>query len=306
MRRIVAVLLWIIVLLGLVYYLILHAENMESLIRFSAADIIILVGLFILTQFSNSTKLLLIVRKAEIKMGVLEAFHITNINTMVNYLPLKAGAVALAVYFKKKHSLSYMNFTKLLLANQIVQVLAVTSLAALFVVLHYLITGIFFGKLFYIFCILFLGILCGLFLVKALVKNNLFSQPVWEKAKEAVNGLGIVLNDKVLMRNLLWLNLLTVLTMGARLAIAFKILSFKAPLILPFIAGQVKIIAVLLSVTPSGLGIAELAAGGVSEVMNSGVNIGIYAASVDRVLSVLFLIIMSGISFVYIYRHKKA
>ena len=81
--------------------------------------------------------------------------------------------------------------------------------------------------------------------------------------------------------------------------------SFSAPILLSFLAGGVKILAMALSIIPSGLGIAELFAGGISNMMDSGVNIGVYAAFIDRIVSIIVLLVVGTISFGYLYKHRN-
>jgi len=305
MKKFLTFLIWLILLAGLVYYLFLHSKELKSLLRISVIDIVLLVGLFIATQLINGFRAILLLRKVSIRLKLIEAFCLANLNTMVNYLPFKPGMVAAAFYLKKNHSLSYTRFVNIVIASHLVQFLTVTLSATIFILFHYFGTGIFLAKLFYIFFIL-TAVLAGIILlIGQIIKKAVGRLRGWKRLKKVVDGFHVVLGDKRLLARLLFVNFLGTIVMGLRLAVCFKILSFSAPIILSFLTGQVKIIATLLSIVPSGLGIAELFSGAVTEMMNSGINIGIFAASVDRMVSVLVLVLLGSASFIYLYNNRR-
>ncbi len=305
MKRIIAILAWVIVLTALITYLISHFEDLKKLLHLSISNIITLVFLFIITQLLNGLRIMLFIGKVGIRLNIWECFSVANVNTMINYLPFKGGLFATAIYLKNTHALSYTNFASITIASHIVQLLTVTFVTTFLIAIYSLLTGVFLVKLFYIFCLLFVGILLATLLFKGFIKN-IVNASRWQKIQKVINGLNIIISDRRLLLKLVLINFLAILVMSVRFAISFKIVSYDAPLILSFLAGQVKIIAVLLGIIPSGLGIAELFAGGVSEMMHAGVDMGVYAASVDRVISVLTLIFVGSISFVYLYTRRKS
>ena len=304
MKKIIALIVWLIVICGLVSYLASHSGELKKLLHLSVTDITLLAALFIFTQILNGFKFMLCVGVVGVRMGLWEAFNLANINTMVNYLPLKGGFFAAAFYLKNKHSLSYTSFANITIASQLVLMLTVGFASSLFIIVHYLVKGIFFKWLFLIFFLIFAASLLGVLIIKRFIKSILYFLSNWEKIKKITIGLNLILSNRPFLIRLVLLELLIIVSMGIRFAVCFKILSFNAPLIVSFLAGSAKITAMLISIVPSGLGIAELFAGGVSEMSALGVNIGVYAAAVDRVVSVVALILISSVSFVSLYRHK--
>jgi len=301
MKKIIVVFTWLLILAGLGYYLISHAQDLKKLIHISFLNLLIFTLAFFGMQFFNGLRMRLILCKKTVRLGILESFHLTNINTIANYLPFKGGIIAVALYLKKKYALSYMDFAKLIIANQILLFITIITVTILSVLFHYILTGIFLYRVFWLFAIPLIFILLAIFLLNRLARYILPVNGILRRILEGVDTLSIILADKKLALNLVLINCGITLIMGIRFAVSFNILSFRASPLLPFIAGQVNMITALLSIVPSGLGIAEFMAGVVSELMGGGLNIGIYGASVDRIISVLLLLLVGLISFRYIY-----
>jgi len=301
-KKILAFLIWIAALSYLIYYLVSNANELKDHLHISAFDIVALALLFLCLQSLNCARTMLLIKKVGLQLTIPECFSLTNINTMVNYLPFKGGLLAMAIYFKNRYKLSYTTYANLVIASYLIQLMTVSIASVVFILVHFAITKVFLAKLFWIFSLIFVAVLISVVLLVRVHKNIASADSIWDKIKKAVTGLDIVLHDKQLLFKILCINLSIILTMGARFAICFKILSFNAPLILSLLTGQVKTIAALLSIVPSGLGIAEFFAGGISELMDSGLNIGVYAASIDRIVSVLVLLCIGSISFAYLWK----
>jgi uncharacterized membrane protein YbhN (UPF0104 family) len=191
------------------------------------------------------------------------------------------------------------------MAGQLVLFLATAATVIVLLLLHYATTGVLFTRLLWIFVILFLSLLLGTLLLKPIMTIIRPSNRLFKKIKEVLEGLTIVLDDRRLLVKLILASLLSVLFIGLRFAVEFKMISFHVAPVLPFIVGQAKMITTLLSITPSNIGIAELAAGGASEMLSMGLKSGVYAAAIDRIVTVLVLIVMSFVSFIYIGKKKS-
>jgi len=213
-------------------------------------------------------------------------------NTMANYLPFKGGAMATAVYFKNKHSISYAKFTNIAIANQIIQLLTISFVCFSLILVDYFRSGVLFTSLFYFFWGLFIIVLASISVVQLLVRREKVLGIKLEKINTMIKEASVILEDKKLLKEIFFINVVSIVVMGLRFFEAFKILNFKAPLILSLLAGQIKTLAMLINITPSGLGVAEVFAGLVSGITYNNVDIGIYAASIDRIVSVLVLIII--------------
>jgi uncharacterized membrane protein YbhN (UPF0104 family) len=305
LKRIIGVIVWLLITAGLIHYLAYHTDDLKRLIDVSAVDILLFFLFFIGLQLMNSLRIKIILDKKNIKLGIFEAFCLTNINTIANYLPMRAGMVATAFYFRHRYRLAFMDFARLLIAIQILLFITVTAATSILVVVHFLISGVFLKKVFLLFAAPLALILIAIYILNHVSKKPLNGEGPWQSFLKGVDGLRSIFSDKKLMFNLTLLHLGIIFIVAVRFGISFNIVSFAATPLLSLVAGQVKIIATLLSIVPAGLGIAEFFAGAVSELMGVGLNIGVYAASVDRIISVILLLILSPVSFGYIYHYIR-
>lgn len=294
MKKIVLI-IWAAILVSLVYYLASHFDELKGIGRISFADILLIAALFLTNQYLNSMRLKMLFKKMGLKLGRLECFHLSNITTMANYLPLKGGTLASAVYFKNRHDISYFKFLNISIAGLVFQVFTIAAVSLLSILVYLRISGIFFYQLFYFFSFLLVGLV-----IFAALLGLVVGKVKTRKIKDGIQELHLLLSDRALLLELFMINIGIIAIMAFRFAIAFKVLNYKASFMLSFLAGQMKSLAVLVNLSPSGLGLAELLAGVMSKMAGGNIAIGIYAASVDRGVSVVVLIVLSILSLVYL------
>lgn len=305
LKKALIIFIWIAVIAALVAYLVRHAGDLANVLKVSPLYITLIVILFIATQYLNALRTDMLLEKIGVKLGMRECFHLSNLNSMANYLPFKGGTLATAVYFRNKHNVSYANYANILIANQIFLFLTIGLVSCCLIVISYLATGVFLAKLFYFFGLLFVSMLPIFIFLKTLAKKERFFGMKLKKIKPVILGSSMILGDAALLSKLFVVNLFSMLAIGLRFSVAFRIVSYKASFVLSVLAGQVKTLAMLLNITPSGLGLAEFSAGIVSSITNRNLNIGVYAASVDRIISVVVLLVISIVAFIYLYRRKR-
>lgn len=242
------------------------------------------------TQYLNSIKTKMLLYKVGIDLTGKECFHLSNINTMANYLPFKGGAMATALYFKSKHSISYVKYTNLVIASQITQLLTISFVCFFLILIDCFRSNGFLISLFYFFWVLFVLVLLLIVIIQILVhREELFGIRL-SKINIFIRDVSVILEDKKLLRRIFLINIAGIVVMGLRFFEAFKMLNCKAPPILSLLAGQIKTLAMLINITPSGLGVAEVSAGIISGITSNNINIGIYAATIDRIISIITLI----------------
>ncbi|MGB2599105.1 MAG: lysylphosphatidylglycerol synthase domain-containing protein [Candidatus Omnitrophota bacterium] len=301
MKKVFLFIIWMAILAGLIYYLASHSGQLKGILELSVANVSMLGALFLLTQVLNGAEIMVLMEATGVKMRFLECFCLANISTAANYLPLKGGILARAFYLRKRHDLSYVNFADLTIAGALLVFLTIFASGAFFILINYIVNGEFFAGLFLIFLVLFF-----VFLALA-VFMRLFTRIVkWHKLSQMGNGLRIILSKRSFLYRLLAIDLLAILALGLRFFVSFRILSFKAPLILSVLCGGVKKATAIMGLVPAGLGVSEISAGAVSELMKKGLDIGVFAASLDRVVSILVLLLAGSVSFFYLTKIKKA
>jgi uncharacterized membrane protein YbhN (UPF0104 family) len=300
MKKVFLTIVWLIILAGLVYYLVSHSDELGKIIDLSAANISLLAVLFLATQMLNGAEIMTLMKAGDIRLKFWECFRLANISTAANYLPLKGGMMARAVYLKKRHDLSYMDFADLTVAGMLLAAMTIFASGAVFITGSYLLKGTFYKGLFIIFISLFF-----VFFVLTVLLRALNGKLKWKKLDQLGNGLRVILGKKSIFARLIAINLLAVIVMGLRFFVSFRALSFSAPFLLSVLCGEVKKVTTIIGLVPSGLGISEISAGAISGAMKDGLDIGVFAASLDRVVSVAVLLAAGTYSFYYLAKTRK-
>lgn len=300
MKRIFLVILWLVVVSGLIFYLVSHSEDLERMLELSAGNMLSLLALAVMTLIVNGMEVKLLISAKDVNLSFWECFHLANAASSANYLPLRGGLIVKAFYLKKRHGLLYRNFADITIAGLLITFMTIFASGAVFVAINYFVTGKFFLMLF----LLFSGVFLALLILSAfllLVHRNF----KWEKLGLMGSGLKFILGDTVLFIKLIAVNLASIIVMGFRFFVCFRALSFNASFLLSLLCAQAKKVLVIIGIVPSGLGISEAAAGAISEVMKDGLEVGVFAASLDRVVSILVLIPISMFSFYYLKNLKR-
>lgn len=300
MKKILLIIIWIALVAGLIFYLVSHSEDLAQMLSLSAENITALLALAVITLVLNGVELKLLISAKEVNLGFWECFHLANVASSANYLPLRAGLIAKAFYLKKRHGLLYRNFADITIAGLLITFMTIFALGAVFVVLNYIVTGKFFLVLFLIFSTVFLVLLLlSAFLI--LVHRSF----KWEKLGLLGSGLRYILGEGFLLVKLIAVNLASIIVMGLRFFVSFRALSYSASFLLSLLCALGKKVVVIIGIAPSGLGISEAFAGAISELMKGGLEVGVFAASIDRVISIIVLIPVSAVSFYFLKNIKK-
>lgn len=300
MKKVLLIIIWIVLVAGLVFYLISHSEDLARMLRLSAENITLLLTLAVITLILNGMELRLLISAKDVNLGFKECFHLANVASSANYLPLRGGLVAKAFYLKKRHGLLYMNFADITIAGLLITFMTIFATGAVFVVLNYITTGKFFLVLFLTFSAVFLILLLlSAFLVLVHRKFK------WEKLGLLGSGLRHILAEGMLLVKLILVNLASIIVMGLRFFVSFRALSYSASFLLSLLCALGKKVVVIIGIVPSGLGVSEAFAGAISELMKGGLEVGVFAASIDRIISIVVLIPASAVSLYCLKRIKR-
>jgi uncharacterized protein (TIRG00374 family) len=292
LKKAILSVIWLAVIASLICYLGRHYKELKQIFTFSLPDIALIGLLIVVTQYMNGLRNKIILDKLGVRLSYGECFHLSNMNTMANYLPLKGGTVAIAVYFKNRHNITYTRYVNMAIASQILQLLTISFVSFFLIIVAFTMSGSFLKGLFYFFWLLFVSMLVAVVVMRKLAHaKELFGFKI-KRVNELVREANTILEDKKLLSRMFLINIFTIAIMGLRFFEAFKMLSYKAPVILSILSGQVKTLAMLINITPSGIGVAEVSAGLISGVASNNVNIGIYAATIDRVISILVMLVI--------------
>lgn len=290
-------------LLGIMLaYLYFHWEDFRAL-KFVSPLLIIFLALLLLLNFfilGLSNKILL--KPLHIHLGVMEATTMSLMTGFYNLItPFKGGLAARAVYLNKKHQSSYADFVSATSVYYLILFLVasfVGIISTLFILLKY---HNFNFAIFAVFLLMFIALFTLFSFNRKLPygKSRIINLII-----SVINGYQIIRKDSSAIRLSIILATVQISVSAIMLTLQFKVFGNEIDFITALFLVSIGSLGVLVSITPSGLGITE------AITVFSALSLGIQpveslsAALLGRVVSILVLFIFGPISSYLLLRAK--
>lgn len=220
--------------------------------------------------------------------------------SFLNYLPLKGGMFANALYLKRWHNFSYTKFITMIGSSGLVTILSVGFI------------GLFVSGFYYLYKNISIVIPC-LFLplvtftvlfITFSVRFTSLKGPL-KRLQPVVEGWNMIRTDKASLISLMLLDLLSVFIFSMRYYIAFRAFSLNISFFYCLMLAPLSILSTFISITPAGLGVREAVIGFSSKLLGTGLNPGMYVASLDRAVVMFWIFILGPIlGYILIDREK--
>lgn len=220
--------------------------------------------------------------------------------SFLNYLPLKGGMFANALYLKQWHNFSYMKFISMIGSSGLITILSVGLIGLIVSSFYY-----FYGNISMILPCLFSSLVVFTLLFIVFSARFDFSEGALKRLNQVVEGWNMIRTERTSLVSLILLDLLSALIFSMRYYIAFRAFSMNIPFWYCLMLAPLSILTTFISVTPAGLGIREAVIGFTSKILGTGLNPGMYAASLDRAVVMFWVFILGPIfGYVLIEREK--
>ncbi len=284
-----------LVTLAAALYFYLNYQKLQLLTHISILDAVVLVIFVFLSFIVLSLQFYYVMRIFKIRLKFKEFFGLTICNTMFNYyLPARGGLVVRALYLKKKYGFYYSHYTSLIAGTYLVT-FNITALFGLLVsVLLYI-----FGfknqiKMILIFAPLLVLTLSGTaFTLFVIRKNRYFAGgKIGSFINSVKSGLMHFRRHGRLVQNIVWINLLFILTMSLRLYWSFKSLGIDVNFFQITSVRALANFSMVLSLTPANLGVREGIIGFSAGLLGVDLPDALLAAALDRLVGMVFTFIV--------------
>ena len=251
----------------IIHFLRSQPELLKSLqnVTLSSLFYLILVRLSIFAM--NGLFLKEFAAKFGVRLTFHEWFGLASITTMGNYItPFSGGLFLRAAYLKKRHCLSYTQFTTMLTANYLIMfwLIGVIGLLSLRLLGHgwqpYLPIVLLFGSISVVVSIVFL------FPVQYVAWDNRIGRFL----NSLLTGWFMVKRD---YRLLFRLTLLTILTIGLNTLsfwLVYKVLGHVISMVGALLLGLIAAFSIFINLTPGNLGVQEAMVGFSAEILGVG------------------------------------
>ncbi|MDD5422474.1 MAG: lysylphosphatidylglycerol synthase transmembrane domain-containing protein [Candidatus Omnitrophica bacterium] len=295
----------VILTLG-VLYINRHPEGFLPLHSIPAAGLIILSALNLAQFFLRALLMKVYLRPFSVSMGFREYFGMDMLAALLNYLPVPGGTFSRAIYLKNRHRFSYTDFTVLLGAMNVISVFSIGLTGSVSMSILYstrsisnIAINVLFLTLVSISVIVFVmpvDMLMRLRLhgrIMSLLRNGIEH---WNRLKISAGAIG----------KLTAINIMIVAMAALRLFFLFKYTGAEVPLFSCLAMASLSSLAVIVPVTPSGLGIREAAVAVMSQMLGASFAHGLAISVADRLIGVAWTFICGAVFIpAFLHRHNS-
>jgi len=269
------------------YYYARHGEDFRIITTVSAGAVALMVGIKLVGILCHGLQVKVLTDHYGIKLGFAGWFGLSRISTFTNMMLPLGGAPLKAAYLKKMHGLNYGHF---IVSNAAAIVIRLMVAAALASALAAAAGGSASAYLLAVSGAVFAGA-AGFFLLGGAVGRKLSGS--WARARDFTSEWSKVVSNRKTVARLFLLNLLAFFVSVAEVHLSFRAFGLDASVVSSGIIASFCTFTNALKLTPGNLGPRELIFISLSDAFGTGVNGGLHAVALNRLIGVAMTLLMA-------------
>jgi uncharacterized membrane protein YbhN (UPF0104 family) len=278
-----------------------NRRELASTLELGVTAIVLLIALNAIGHVQRTFEFTYMLRRLGVQEPFTEGFLLTGAGFLLNHLPLNAGFVMRAVVLRRDHALPYSSYVSLTLVNSVVNV-GVAALVAL--------VGLHFGSADAKVSQVAMRVAFGGLLLVSLAALFLPNMPlprgknfVSRQLRNLAAGVELIRGRGGAVLVLALLALTKIMTVALRLGVCFFLLSKPISALGSMLLAAVQNLTATVNLTPGNLGLREFLVSVASTEVGTSQTIGLAAASIDRVVSVIYAL-ATGLPGIYSLRRR--
>lgn len=278
-----------------------NRSELSGTLSLGVAPLVVLLVLNFLGHLQRTYEFTYMLRQLGVREPFREGFLLTGAGFLLNHLPLNAGFVMRAMVLQRDHALPYSSYLSLTLVNIAANVAMGSCIGLAGVALQYSLQGT-------LSWLLLMGLLGALASCALAVWLPRFALPagdgfVQRQLRNLARGVALIRGDGRAIAILLGLAFTKTVAFAVRLWICFAMLGRHLPYFDAGLLAAVQNLLGIVNITPGNLGLRELLLSMVSVELGSTRAIGTAAASIDRLVSISY-ILASGLPGIFSLRRR--
>lgn len=301
-RRALVVLIELVVLGGIAWVLFRRRDALVDAFQLGPVDVVVLLLLCLAAAPVRAIELSTITATLGARLPFWESFTVSQAATLLNYLPMQAGTVLRARVLKAHKAISYTRYVAIMtsLIAFAIGTSAVDGLATLPFTTSLPDTVRTSATL------LFGAIIVATVVFLALPVHRL---PAGEgrlarRLRELLDGWHEIRRNPRTLLTLTLTAAVTPLLLGLRYWVCFRALSHPLGLPESLLFGTAVLASIPVNVTPGGLGVRELVGSAIGAAAGLAFTEVLAVVSIDRVISLLYSLLVGGGSLAWLRRRK--
>lgn len=257
-KKILSTVVLIIIIAFFVHYVVEHVSGFKQLVSLDTSlvwPVSLIAGMILFSLLLNGILLHVLLQPFGVKLTPKEWFGLSLVTNFYNLItPFRGGAVVRAVYLKKKYDFPYVHFFATLGATYII-VLLVGSTTGMISMLSIWILYDFFNLFIFL---IFAAISLSLFLVVTFSPRLPERKNKWlNKIVQVINGWHMIRDKKKIIWTTGIISFLQIIDWSIFTIIAFYVFGIKLGFLEAVFLSSVNSFAILISITPGNLGVAD-------------------------------------------------
>ncbi len=279
-------------------------QELARLNNFTMVQFTSIMALYVLGTIIRSLEMKYILARLNTIVGMLETTALIVYTTILNYVPMNAGLFVRANILKQHKSLPYASYIALMSAITLLTMMTASLLGLLSLGLalnaesQAMATNSLSAR--YLLVSLFLvGILIPLAIIYSPARLLKRHQGWWQnRLQTMLLGLNQLRGNALVTTGVF--AAFKLLMIAGRFWICFKVISLECSFQVALLFSAVTSLLLVVNLTPGGLGVRELLTASLAELVGMDFSDGLLAASLDRVVGIIFLAITGIPSFAYV------
>jgi len=295
--------LTLIILAFLIWYLARHWEQLKVLLKLSPKQLAVMYLLCLLLNSISARVVQHLVGAMNTETGYWDMVRLQNASVLLNYVPMKFGTIFRANYLKRHYGLAYAHFATFFLYITFLLTATAATVGLIIMLTVYGLGGYSNKILATVFVIAIIGSLLFLFTpvpipagrgrLSSALRNFLTSRSQISK------------NWKIICTCVVLLTVNFLLT-GIRLGIIYYSMDESIHPAGYLVLGALGFVILFMAITPGSLGIRELALGAGATVLGVPLQVGIFAAMIDRAIAISYAFVVGGTCTIWLWRASPA
>ena len=300
LKKGISPLLFLLVTLIAITFFYKNWEVFVSLVTISSGYLVSMSLLIIAFQSLAGIKIKILTSIFDIALKPREWFGLAQVNSLLNYLPIRGGGAANAFYLKGFFNFPILKFVAVLTASFVVTTAVLSMTGCFATVIVFIFFGVFAGYTLSIYVILLTLTMTLFFSITWIVKKVSNHHLVrflsgWEKIRKSGKRLaGLIAMDFAMI---------SIDTMRIKLSygrLGFELNYFKGMAMVP-----ISNLAGVVSMVPGGVVVRELVIGLISKELGMGFEVGVFASALDRAILFSWILLLGSLSMVLLHYYRK-
>jgi uncharacterized membrane protein YbhN (UPF0104 family) len=300
LRGLVGLFLLVVVILCAQYFYQRHGADFVARVEitwpfFAAVSLLILAF-----QFLGGVRMKLLTSMFDLRLKPVEWIGLAQMMTFFNYLPFKGGTVAGALFLKGSHRFPYSRFLATVAAGSLLAVVTFSAVGSVGLAVLWLGSGVFSWPI--------IGIYLSLVVLPLILFVRLDRRTDRVKNRHLLRfleGWRIIRTGGKRLFLLVVVDSCMVLIDALRITLCFGALGIRLDYPMGLVLVPLSNIVGVVSLIPGGLGAKEFIMGLVSGQMGMDFAHTIFAATLDRMILLLWVLFLGPIfvALIFFYRH---